>query len=174
MAATPIPISVINEYHGAPVPPGVQLRQPVDLVRMCTAVHPENQCHNMGLAYPAEAPVFWIKYGYSIVWNELQAQAMAHDGLVRIGSSVRAPKVFYACYLTIPLTPPLHDFPGDCDRKAYVVMEYVPGKTAGKLLAETDDAHERDLIYGSIGLAMSELARIPIPDGRDQRPLMVA
>lgn len=170
MAATPLPISIIRECHGAPAPPGTQLPNAADLVRLCTEVHPDRSLWNMGLAYPPESPVFWIKYGPSVVWNELEAQNMAHDGLLRIRSSVSAPAVFYACLLTLPAHPRY----GGYDSKSYVVMEYVPGKTAGELLSNTDDAHERDLIYASIGLALSELNRIPVPAGRGQLPLTVA
>lgn len=55
----------------------------------------------MGLAYPPDAPVFWIKYGHSVIWNEVIAQAMAHEELRRLGSPVRAPAVFYACELAL-------------------------------------------------------------------------
>lgn len=49
--------------------------------------------------------------------------------------------------------------------KSYIVMEYVPGKTAGEWLdsIENEDENGRDSIYQQIAFALSELHRIPIP-----------
>jgi hypothetical protein len=90
-------VYMVKEWHGAALPLEINIQLPsvADLVRMCDKEHPKD--YNMGLAYPPQAPVLWIKYGYTIVWNELYAQKMANEELRRLGSSVRAPAVYYAC-----------------------------------------------------------------------------
>ncbi|KAH7011373.1 hypothetical protein EDB80DRAFT_891202 [Ilyonectria destructans] len=94
------PVFLTREYHGLLGPPGTQIPSPVDLLRLCTVEHPER--YSMGLAYPPGAPVLWIKYGRSVIWNEVVAQAMAHKELRGLQSQVKAPAVFYACEMELP------------------------------------------------------------------------
>jgi aminoglycoside phosphotransferase (APT) family kinase protein len=82
---------------------------------------------------------------------------MAYDGLRQLGSSVWAPGVFYA----------IEDYP-----MTYIVMEYIPGKTAGQCLKEAQEQTAKEIIYKSISLALSELHRIPIAIG--SRPAAVS
>lgn len=155
------PVLLNKEYHGLPAPPNTSIPTPVDLLRLCTGEHPLH--YNLGLAYPPEAPVFWIKYG-SIIWNELSAQAMVHEELRRLGSPVRAPAIYYACELALPSVI-------TCDGKlihgykSYAVMEYIPGKTAAEWLESAQDAADEDAVYAHIASVLSELHRIPVPPG---------
>lgn len=63
--------------------------------------------------------------------------------------------------------------PSDCgDPKvyyaynSYMVMDYIPGKTARECLDTfKDDDRGQDRVYAQIALALSELLRIPVPDG---------
>lgn len=111
------------------------------------------------LPYPTEAPTCWIKYGLSVYWNEVCAQVVACEGLRQLGSSVRAPAVYYA-FEEHPMT--------------YIVMEYIPGKTAGKCLKESPEQSDEGTIYRSIALALSELHSIPIPKELQNRPAAVS
>lgn len=153
------PLHLTREYHGISPPPGAQLPTPAELFHICPSDYPN--WFNRGFAYPPEKPIFWIKHGHSILWNELSAQTMAHWELQNLKSSVRAPALYYACELRYPQAPWRKDSYG---RRRYIVMEYVPGKTTAEWLEETnDDTQRRDLIYARIGLALSELLRIPVP-----------
>lgn len=120
--------------------------------------------YNWGVAHPPEAPVFWIKYGPSIVWQEVRAQDLAHKQLRRLGSKVRAPAVFYACEMAMSL-----DSASFGARNSFIVMEYVPGKTARKVLEGAKDEAAEDAVYASIAFALSELHRIPVPPGTPPR-----
>lgn len=148
-------VDFLTEYHGTasrehlavPVP------SPAEIARLCTKV---NRYHrNVGLAYPREAPVFWIKYGPSVIWDELDSQALAHKELERLGSPVKVPAVYYACKLSVAV-----------GIFSYVVMDYVSGSTVGKLLQETDDPADETALFSRVALALSELHRIPVPAGR--------
>lgn len=142
-----------NPYVGIKPPPGVRVPELKELLdRICVAPTPR-AC----FAYPPEAPACWIKYGRSVYWNEVCAQVMAYDGLRQLGSLVRAPAVFYA----------IEDYP-----MTYIVMEYIPGKTAGQCLRESQEQAAKEAIYQSIALALSELHRIPIAAG--SRPAAVS
>jgi hypothetical protein len=46
---------------------------------------------------------------------------------------------------------------------SYIVMEYIPGTTADKLLEYVDNPAWKDAIYGKIAFALHELHRIPVP-----------
>lgn len=145
------PVYMTREFHGLPAPPGTAVPTPAELLELCTEVHPRG--FNVGLAYPPEAPVFWIKYP-QVIWNELAAQNMAHEGLRRLQSPVRAPAVYYACEMS---------FGQSID--SFAVMEFVPGKTAEERLQGAKDSRAKDATYSLIALALSELQRIPVPPG---------
>ncbi|RJE25079.1 hypothetical protein PHISCL_02614 [Aspergillus sclerotialis] len=83
-------VSVTMEYHGLKPSPGAYIPTVRELLNYCTAVNPENPHYAMGLPYPRDAPVFWIKYG-AIPWNSIPAQAMAYHELRKLGSPVTAP-----------------------------------------------------------------------------------
>ncbi|KFY42565.1 hypothetical protein V494_02351 [Pseudogymnoascus sp. VKM F-4513 (FW-928)] len=136
-----------NPYIGIKPPPGVHVPEREELLSsICTKDEPRK-----GFPYPPEAPTFWIKYGDAVYWNEVCAQSVAYDGLRQIESSVRAPGVYYAFQE---------------GRVTYIVMEYIPGKTALQLLKEAHDEAEKEVILQSIASAVSELHRIPIPESR--------
>lgn len=94
----------------------------------------------MGRAYPPEAPVLWIKYGRSVIWNEVTAQATAHKELRGLQSQVKAPAVFYACEMELPRR---NGSEVTYCIRSYVVMEYIPGKTAGEWLKVSKTPLER-------------------------------
>lgn len=162
------PVRMTREWHGSALPLHVTipLPSPAELVRLCTKSHPLG--FTIGMPYPdADSPVFWIKYCSSIIWNELAAQKMAHDGLGELNSPVKVPAVYYGCQVTVHI--------GDPDawpqRRSYVVMEYIPGKTAAQRLKEATDDATKDDIYKQVALALSELHRIPVP--QNSRPAAV-
>ncbi|KFY72479.1 hypothetical protein V499_07388 [Pseudogymnoascus sp. VKM F-103] len=136
-----------NPFVGIKPPPGVHVPEREELLgSICAERSPRS-----GFAYPPEAPTFWIKYGFAVYWNEVCGQTVAYDGLRQIGSSVRAPGVYYAFKE---------------DTSTYIVMEYIPGKTASQCLEETQGEAEKETIYRSMAFAVSELHRIPIPESR--------
>ncbi len=113
-----------KEFRGLDPPPGFQIPTPDELVRLCSAK--DERGYNMGLAYPPESPIFWIKYGRSIVWNEVLAQDMAYRELHSLGSSAIVPGVFYACQMGA--IGVIYDV--EVSYMSYIVMEFLPGKTA--------------------------------------------
>ncbi|KND91581.1 hypothetical protein TOPH_03825 [Tolypocladium ophioglossoides CBS 100239] len=151
------PVYMTREFYGLPAPPGTALPTPAELLELCTKRHPRGW--NVGLAYPPEAPIFWIKYPH-VIWNELVAQNMAHEGLKRLQSPVRAPAVYYACEM---------EFGRSID--SFAVMEFVPGKIAAERLQDAEDSKSKDATYSLIALALPELHRIPVPPG--SRPAAV-
>lgn len=170
------PIFLAREYHGSPTPPGSRLPSPHELHKLFllskTKSHPDFGDYDKGTANPQHAPVFWIKFGRGVTWNEVMAQSMAYHELQRLGSPVRAPALFYACEMKIPAWPWKED---SFFYRGFAVMEYIPGMTAGQLLediAEDIDREARqDFVYSKIALALSELLRIPVPSG--QKPSSV-
>ncbi len=138
-----------NPYVGTTPPSGIRVPDPDELIHnICSEWSPR-----ANFAYPPDAPTFWIKYGFAVGWNEVCAQVMAYEGLQQLESEVRAPAVFYA--ETIRTNPPA----------TYIVMEYIPGKTAGQCLAEAQDDQAEELLARSVSLAISELYRIPVDPG---------
>jgi hypothetical protein len=119
-----------NPYVGINPPPGVHVPEREELLSsICAERSPRS-----GFPYPPEAPIFWIKYGYAVYWNEVCAQTVAYNGLRHLESLVRAPGVYYAFKEA---------------NSIYIVMEYIPGKTAKECLEEAqDDTKKRS----SIGL----------------------
>ncbi|KAM5463486.1 hypothetical protein MauCBS54593_007480 [Microsporum audouinii] len=134
------------EFRGLDPPPGVHIPTGAELFSLCTAEHPRR--FSMGIPYPAESPVLWIKYGRPVLWNEVPAQTMAYHELRRLGSAVRVPAIYYACTV---------------EYKTYIVMEYIPGKTAAKSLEGVSDPAKKEAIFRLIALGLSELHRIPVP-----------
>ncbi|KAK3941435.1 hypothetical protein QBC46DRAFT_382684 [Diplogelasinospora grovesii] len=156
---------VTKEFRGLDPPPGARIPTPDELVRLCTAEHARG--YNMGLAYPPESPIFWIKYGTSIVWNEVLAQTKAHRELHRAGSPVRVPGVFYACEMGA--LGVIYNF--EVSYKSYIVMEYIPGETAAKLLENVQDSTAKQRVYRGVASALDALYRIPVP--LESRPAAV-
>lgn len=74
---------------------------------------------------------------------------MAYRELISLGSNVRIPVIYYA-YTHESMT--------------FIVMEYIPGKTAMQLLCDDDEARKED-IYSKVAMALGELHRIPIKSG---------
>lgn len=144
----PTTISVKKEYRGLDALPGTPVPSIPELLSYCTVLNPEHPHYPMGLPYPKEKPVYWIKYG-SYQWNSVPAQVMAYNGLREIHSPVRAPGLFYACLLS--------------NYKTYMVMEYIPGKTAAQLLEGLEDPVEKENIYRKMAFGVHELVRIPVP-----------
>ncbi|CAM1504718.1 Fc.00g023090.m01.CDS01 [Cosmosporella sp. VM-42] len=116
-------------------------------------------CTKNGLCLSTRSPRSLIKYGGSVIWNEVAAQAMAHKELRGLRSSVGVPAIFYACELTIPG----RDDKFSC--KGYVVMECVHVKTAGESVEGIEESDGKNAIYSRIAFALSELHRIPVPQG---------
>ncbi|KFY28565.1 hypothetical protein V493_02867 [Pseudogymnoascus sp. VKM F-4281 (FW-2241)] len=89
----------------------------------------------------------------------LAGNFVAYDGLRQLGSVVQAPGVYYAFKE---------------GTSTYILMEYIPGKTAEECLKEAQDEAQKESIYQSIGSALSELYRMPIPESRRQRPAAIS
>lgn len=169
------PVYMKKEWHGSSLSSNITVPLPTaaELVSLYQETNPHG--YPVGAPYPpststTEPPVFWIKYGSSVVWNELAAQKKAHDGLRSLGSQARAPAVYYGCQVAIPYKDNPDGWPM---LRTYVVMEYIPGRTAAQRLQDTttnDDAM-KDFIYSRIAFALSELHRIPVP--QDSRPAAV-
>ncbi|CAI4217552.1 unnamed protein product [Parascedosporium putredinis] len=155
------PVHVVKEYHGLPPPNGYRTPTPAELVGLCTKKHPRG--FSIGLAHPPEAPVFWIKYGFSVLWNEVPAQVMAYEELRSLQSPIRAPGIFYACAIK--------ETPGSELCTLFIVMEFIPGRTAEEWLKSIQDPVGQNRIYSFIALALSELHRIPVPP--DSRPASI-
>ena len=148
-------VDFYKEYHGVKSRLDIPVPSAVELARLCTTLNKDNVHYNTGLAYPTDGPVYWIKYGPSVVWDELYAQNLAHKELNRLGSHVKVPAVYYACQLGVAV-----------GIWSYVVMDYIPGSTVGKLLQDTEDTDYEDFLFSRVALALSELHRIPVPAGR--------
>lgn len=91
--------------------------------------------------------------------NEVCAQTVAYNSLRELGSLVRAPGVYYA----------FHEYP-----MTYIVMEYIPGKTAGQCSEESQDQEGKEKVCRSIAFAISELHRIAIPEESRLRPAAIS
>ena len=136
-----------NPYVGIEPPPGVHVPEREELLNgICAEESPRSS-----FAYPPEAPKFWVKYGFAVYWNEVCAQVVAYNGLRQLESLVRAPGLYYAFKE---------------GASTYIVMEYIPGKTAEQCLKEAHDEAQKESVYRSIAFAVSELHRIPIPESR--------
>ncbi|QKX57150.1 uncharacterized protein TRUGW13939_04258 [Talaromyces rugulosus] len=162
------PVYMRKEWYGSILPSNITVPLPTaaELVSLCKETNRHG--YTIGAPYPrgTEPPVFWIKYGPSIVWNELAGRKKAHDGLRNLESQVRAPAIYYACQVAIPYKDDPNGWPA---HRTYVVMEYVPGRAAAQRLQDAlDDDAMKDLIYAKIAFALSELHRIPVP--QDSRP----
>ncbi|KAK2609345.1 hypothetical protein QQS21_002126 [Conoideocrella luteorostrata] len=160
-----------KEWYGSAVPAHITtpLPTPAELIHLCNKTH--SYGYTSSLAYPpdAKSPTFWIKYGRSVVWNELASTKMAHDGLRSLGSPVKAPAVYYGCRVAIRHKNNPTKMPAF---RTYLVMEYIQGKTADQLLQDaSNDEKAKDCIYEQIAFALSELHRIPVPEG--SRPAAV-
>ncbi|KAI0466900.1 kinase-like domain-containing protein [Xylaria cf. heliscus] len=134
-----------KEYVGIPPPPNAKLPTSSEILALCPA-----ETARGNTALPSNSPVFWVKYGYSVFWGEVVAQHKAYHELRRLGSPVRAPGVFYAFRY---------------EGTVYIVMEYIPGKTAKKCIADAQTEAEKEHVMNQVGLSLSELHRIPIPPG---------
>ncbi|KAK2608478.1 hypothetical protein QQS21_002940 [Conoideocrella luteorostrata] len=143
-----------REWYGSPVPAHITTPLPTaaELVLLCKEVHELG--YTSSLAYPpdAKSPTFWIKNGHSVIWNEV-------------------PAAYYSCRVAICYKDNLK-YSGGPAYRTYVVMDYVQGKTASQLLQDAaDDEEAKDRIYEQVAFALSELNRIPVPEG--SRPAAV-
>ena len=135
----------LHEYQVLSAPPGVHVPTGQELLRLCTedvAGFPK------GLAFPPKAPTLWIKYGLSVIPNEVPAQIRAYHELRNLGSSVRIPRIFYVCLVKSVI---------------YIVMDYIAGKTAAQLLKDHPEYKRK--IFSLIAFGLQELHRIPVPSG---------
>lgn len=140
-----------EDLHVLPSPPGIHIPTGDELIRLCTG---DVMGFSQHLAYPPHAPQLWIKYGRTVMPNEVPAQMMAYRGLQKLQSRVRIPKVYYTCsYKWV----------------TYIVMEYIPGKTMGQLLKEHPT--EKQNICNLVAYGLEELLRIPVPP--DARPAAI-
>ena len=144
-------ICLDKEFVGIPPPHNAHCPTINELLDLCVNEHPRK-----GIASPSESPVFWVKYGQAVYWNEVVAQDMAYHELRRLGSPVRAPAVFYAFQY---------------DYRVFIVMKYIHGNTVSKRLEESQNHAEKEDIIDQVVLSLTELHRIPIPSG--SRPAAV-
>jgi hypothetical protein len=84
-------ICLDKEFIGVSPPHNVHIPTAIELLDL----YPQDICLGY-IALPPESPVFWVKYGIGVYWNEVVAQDMAYHELRRRGSPVRGPAVFYA------------------------------------------------------------------------------
>src|SRR5277367_3525777 len=108
---------ITKEYIGISTPGDVRLPTAHELFHLC----PQKPALGFVL-YPSNSPVFFIKHGIAVYWNEVAAQAKAYSELRSRGSSLRVPAIFYAC---------------KNDMRTIIVMEHIPDKTAGQCLKES-------------------------------------
>ncbi|OAA53602.1 Aminoglycoside phosphotransferase [Niveomyces insectorum RCEF 264] len=144
-------VELAREYMGVPPPANAHLPTAAELLNLCGT-----DCPRGGVALPPEAPVFWVKHGHSVYWNEVAAGTVAYHELRRMNSPVRAPAVYYAFQYRF---------------SKFIVMEYISGKTVGKCLEEAESDDEKERLRGQVVLCLSELHRIPIAPG--SRPAAV-
>ncbi|KIH86935.1 hypothetical protein SPBR_08547 [Sporothrix brasiliensis 5110] len=134
------------EFEGIAPPEGVDLPKGDKLLGLCERGNPRGF-----IEYPAESPVFFIKHGLAVYWNEVLAQDMAYRELRKLGSSVRVPGILYACRTM---------------QRAVIVMEYIQGKTVEQLLEECkDDEAEAERVRGIVVHCLNDLIRIPVAAG---------
>ncbi|KAI0415921.1 hypothetical protein F5X98DRAFT_376301 [Xylaria grammica] len=151
MTPEPQDESLDAEFVGVPPPNGAHFPKAHELIDLCG-----NEKHRGSFALPSEPPVFWVKYGLGVYWNEVVAQDMAYHELRRLGSPVRAPAVFYAVKKR---------------NRVFIVMEYIPGVTVGKCLEQATSQSQKEHIIDQVALSLSELHRITIAPG--SRPAAV-
>lgn len=144
-------ICLDKEFIGVSSSHNVHIPTAIELLDLCPDAIPLGS-----IALPPESPVFWVKYGEAVYWNEVVAQDMAYHELRRRGSPVRAPAVFYAF---------------EYYYRVYIVMEYIQGDTICKCLEEAKSQAEREHIIDEVALGLTELHRIPIASG--SRPAAV-
>ena len=131
-------------YVGVTPPSGITISDLDELLHRCC----DDATPRAGFPYPAESPTCWIKYGFSVEWNEVCAQVLAYHGLRgQPGCQTRAPGVFYARF----------DDPITC-----IVMEYIPGKTARQCMKASLDGAAKELVRQSVSRAIGDLHRIQI------------
>jgi hypothetical protein len=157
-----------TEWYGSAVPSNIAIPLPTAAELVSHYKETNHHGYTLGAPYPpnsTENPMFWIKYGNTVVLNELAGQKMAYDGLRSLGSQAKAPAVYYGCQVSVSYKDDQDTWPV---LRTYVVMEYVPGKTAAQCLQDSvDDDKRKDSIYTRIAFALSELHRIPVaPDSR--------
>ncbi|KXJ97237.1 hypothetical protein Micbo1qcDRAFT_229955 [Microdochium bolleyi] len=124
-----------------------------ELVQLCPDDKPVSH-----LAYPPTNPTLWIKYGFAILWSEIVAQHTAYEGLQRLKSPVRVPRIFCAHGIEYSVT-----YEGQEIRNPYIfiVMEYIPGDTA--MMCIQKQLQSKEAIFAQIANAIKELNRLPVP-----------
>jgi hypothetical protein len=75
------PVHINKEWYGSTLPSNSTV--PLPIAAELVSLYKEPNCYGytIGVPYPsgAESPVFWIKYGSSIVWNEFAGHETAHS-----------------------------------------------------------------------------------------------
>ena len=143
---------IVKEFVGIAPPPGVHLPTGNELLGLCSREPSRGY-----IEYPLEPSVFFIKFGWSVYWNGVVAQAKAYRELRKLGSSVRVPGIFYAC---------------QTEERVVIVMEYIHGKTVEQRLKDDkDDEVETEKSRGIVAHCLSEFIRIPVAAG--SRPVAV-
>lgn len=152
MQRPPQPLFLTRQLQGVKPPPGVKIPTLLELVKICsgsTFGPVSGAPYIEGVAYPPENPTVWIKHACSTAsWNGVSAQIMAYEALREKSSLARVPGIYCAYELYSKWT--------------YVVMEYVPDKTALDLRERTNNPFEKTHIHETVAYALSELCRIPI------------
>lgn len=145
-------ICLDKEYFGIPPPQNANLPTVDEILDLCPWERPLGS-----VVLPSESPIFWIKQGTGVYWNEVVAQDTAYHQLKKLQSPVRVPAVYYAFRY---------------DYRIYFVMEYIEGNTVGKCLEQAKTQSEKEHIMNQVVLSLNELYRIPIPRNLAQPLLM--
>lgn len=81
-----------KEWYGSAAPSNIAIPLPTAAELVSHDRETNHHGYTLGAPYPPNStqdPVFWIKYGNTVVWNELAGQKMAYDGLRSLGSQAR-------------------------------------------------------------------------------------
>ena len=127
---------------GVPFPAGEELVQLYTLPEVPIAHIPQ----------PAGTPVYWIKHGDGVYWGEVASQTVEHHELRRLDSALPAPAVYRAHRVRTA--------DGQISMSV-IVVEYIPGKTAGRRVGEGLDSMK--VVCRHLAYVIKELNRIPVP-----------
>ena len=138
------------QYFGRHVP---GLPNADEIIAICA----QNGFASNGLAYsPNGSPIAYIKYGYTVTMGEMWTQRHVSNYFKQMMdvSNVNAPEIYYAF---------------ECEGQTYIIMEYVNGQTVGTLLQ--DSLTDKHWIYDQVAKAVSQLLRVPVPEGSRPGPV---
>jgi serine/threonine protein kinase len=131
----------------------LELPNTEEIVALCH----QNGFKSNGLTYPPNgSPIAYIKYGGMVSEGEIQTQNYVHKAFDKMSTAsiVKVPKIYRA-----------FEFEG----QMYVVMEYIPGRTAGSLLR--DSATDKNWIYDQVAKAFAHLLLVPVPQNSRPGPV---